>query len=169
MLAWQLWLLASKLLKEDLLLAYLTPLWRITSLIPPNCRVPEEIYFNEMPISNWEGFKPGHRSGPIKPVWLDRFISKTINSDIVSSLNNMSALLFVTWNLKNSHILKTVIFGHYCSTQLLSLYICCKNCNVCLERPKITKKEDGVCPFKKTNFCHFEVCGEVSLITTKDK
>ena len=28
-------------------------------------------------------------------------------------------------------------------------YICYKNCNVCLKRPKINKKEAGVCPFKK--------------------
>ena len=31
--------------------------------------------------------------------------------------------------------------------------ICCKNCNVCLRRPKINKKEAGVGPFflKKTS------------------
>ena len=28
-------------------------------------------------------------------------------------------------------------------------YICCKNCNVCLKRPKINKKEAGVGPFLK--------------------
>ena len=28
-------------------------------------------------------------------------------------------------------------------------YICCKNCNVCLKRPKINEKEAGVGPFKK--------------------
>ena len=27
-------------------------------------------------------------------------------------------------------------------------YICCKNCNVCLKRPKINEKEAGVGPFK---------------------
>ena len=26
-------------------------------------------------------------------------------------------------------------------------YICCKNCNVCLKRPKINEKEAGVGPF----------------------
>ena len=26
---------------------------------------------------------------------------------------------------------------------------CCKNCNVCLKRPKINKKEAGVGPFKE--------------------
>ena len=28
-------------------------------------------------------------------------------------------------------------------------YFCCKNCNVCLKRPKINEKEAGVGPFKK--------------------
>ena len=34
----------------------------------------------------------------------------------------------------------------------------CKNCNVCLKRPKINEKEAGVGPFKKikiTNHCLF--------------
>ena len=29
-------------------------------------------------------------------------------------------------------------------------YICCKNCNICLIRPKINEKEAGVGPFKKS-------------------
>ena len=28
-------------------------------------------------------------------------------------------------------------------------YNCCKNCNVCLKRPKINEKEAGVGPLKK--------------------
>ena len=28
-------------------------------------------------------------------------------------------------------------------------YICCKNCNICLKRPKISKKEAGLTHFKK--------------------
>ena len=30
-------------------------------------------------------------------------------------------------------------------------FICCKNCKVCLERPKINEKEAGVGPFFKKN------------------
>ena len=30
-------------------------------------------------------------------------------------------------------------------------YICCKNCNVCLKRPKINEKEAGVGPFFTKN------------------
>ena len=33
-------------------------------------------------------------------------------------------------------------------------YICCKNCNVCLKRPKIEEKEAGVGPF--FNVCAIE-------------
>ena len=32
---------------------------------------------------------------------------------------------------------------------IFSTYICCKNCNVYLKRPKINIKEAGVGPFKK--------------------
>ena len=31
--------------------------------------------------------------------------------------------------------------------------ICCKNCIVCLERPKINEKEAGVGPFFKKSTC----------------
>ena len=31
-------------------------------------------------------------------------------------------------------------------------FICCKNCNVCLKRPKINEKEAEVGPFFKKNF-----------------
>ena len=38
-----------------------------------------------------------------------------------------------------------ILDGHFFS------YNCCKNCNVCLKRPKINKKEAGICQFfKKT-------------------
>ena len=36
-----------------------------------------------------------------------------------------------------------ILDGHFFT------YICCKNCNVCLKRPKINKKEAGVGPFYK--------------------
>ena len=36
-----------------------------------------------------------------------------------------------------------ILDGHLFTT------ICCKNCIVCLKRPKINKKEAGVGPFKK--------------------
>ena len=36
-----------------------------------------------------------------------------------------------------------ILDGHFFT------YICCKNCNVCLKRPKINKKEARVGPFKK--------------------
>ena len=32
-------------------------------------------------------------------------------------------------------------------------FICCKNCNVCLKRTKINKKEAGVGPFFKKTVC----------------
>ena len=35
-----------------------------------------------------------------------------------------------------------ILDGHFFT------YICCKNCDVCLERPKINEKEAGVGPFK---------------------
>ena len=34
-----------------------------------------------------------------------------------------------------------ILDGHFFT------YICCKNCNVCLKRPKINKKEARVGPF----------------------
>ena len=34
-----------------------------------------------------------------------------------------------------------ILNGHFFT------YICCKNCNVCLNRPKINEKEAGVGPF----------------------
>ena len=34
-----------------------------------------------------------------------------------------------------------ILDGHFFT------YICCKNCNVCLKRPKINEKEAGVGPF----------------------
>ena len=37
-----------------------------------------------------------------------------------------------------------ILDGHFFT------YICCKNCIVCLKRPKINEKEAGVGPFKKT-------------------
>ena len=37
-------------------------------------------------------------------------------------------------------------FGHFFTL------ICCKNCIVCLKRPKINEKEAGVGPFKKDVF-----------------
>ena len=42
--------------------------------------------------------------------------------------------------------LHCILDGHFFT------YICCKNCNVCLKRPKINEKEAGVGPFflKKT-------------------
>ena len=39
-----------------------------------------------------------------------------------------------------------ILDGHFFT------YICCKNCNVCLKRPKINEKEAGVGPFLK-NLC----------------
>ena len=36
-----------------------------------------------------------------------------------------------------------ILNGHFFT------YICCKNCNVCLNRPKINEKEAGVGPFFK--------------------
>ena len=36
-----------------------------------------------------------------------------------------------------------ILDGHYFT------YICCKNCNVCLKRPKINEKEAGIGPFLK--------------------
>ena len=38
-----------------------------------------------------------------------------------------------------------ILDGHFFT------YICCKNCNVCLKRPKINKKEAGIGPFFKKN------------------
>ena len=40
-----------------------------------------------------------------------------------------------------------ILDGHFFT------YICCKNCNVCLKRPKINEKEAGVGPFKKKLVC----------------
>ena len=37
----------------------------------------------------------------------------------------------------------SILDGHFFTC------ICCKNCNVCLKRPKINEKEAGVGPFKK--------------------
>ena len=34
-------------------------------------------------------------------------------------------------------------------------FICCKNCIVCLKRPKINEKEAGVGPFLRNNFLFF--------------
>ena len=42
-----------------------------------------------------------------------------------------------------------ILDGHFFT------YICCKNCNVCLKRPKLNEKEAGVGPYKK----HFYVKG----------
>ena len=43
-----------------------------------------------------------------------------------------------------------ILDGHFFT------YICCKNCNVCLKRPKINEKEAGVGPFfKKTGVFSF--------------
>ena len=39
-----------------------------------------------------------------------------------------------------------ILDGHFFT------YICCKNCNVCLKRPKINEKEAGVGPFKKIDY-----------------
>ena len=39
-----------------------------------------------------------------------------------------------------------ILDGHFFT------YICCKNCNVCLKRPKINEKEAGVGPFFKKTF-----------------
>ena len=39
-----------------------------------------------------------------------------------------------------------ILDGHFFT------YICCKNCNVCLKRPKINKKEAGIGPFLIINF-----------------
>ena len=49
-----------------------------------------------------------------------------------------------------------ILDGHFFT------YICCKNCNVCLKRPKINEKEAGVGPFKKkkNNVC---TCQNVAL------
>ena len=37
-------------------------------------------------------------------------------------------------------------------------FICCKNCNVCLKRPKINEKEAGVCPFFKKGSVKQSLC-----------
>ena len=49
---------------------------------------------------------------------------------------------FKSWN--------RILDGHFFT------YICCKNRNVCLKRPKINKKEAGVGPFflKKNGYKH---------------
>ena len=39
-----------------------------------------------------------------------------------------------------------ILDGHFFT------YICCKNCNVCLKRPKINEIEAGVGPFLKKTF-----------------
>ena len=39
-----------------------------------------------------------------------------------------------------------ILDGHFFT------YICCKNCNVCLKRPKIREKEAGFGPFLSTIF-----------------
>ena len=39
--------------------------------------------------------------------------------------------------------LHSILYGHFFT------YICCKNCTVCLKRPKINGKEAVVGPFKK--------------------
>ena len=36
---------------------------------------------------------------------------------------------------------RRILDGHFFT------FICCKNCNVCLKRPKINEKEAGVGPF----------------------
>ena len=41
--------------------------------------------------------------------------------------------------------------------------ICCKNCIVCLKRPKINEKEDGFDPFRK----HFFYEMETNVPTTR--
>ena len=38
-----------------------------------------------------------------------------------------------------------ILDGHFFT------YYCCKNCDVCLKRPKINEKEAGVGPFLKKN------------------
>ena len=42
--------------------------------------------------------------------------------------------------------LHRILDGHFFT------YYCCKNCNVCLKRPKINEKEAGVGPFFKILF-----------------
>ena len=42
--------------------------------------------------------------------------------------------------------------GHWvecCCHDIFFKFICCKNCSVCLKRPKINEKEAGVGTFKK--------------------
>ena len=47
---------------------------------------------------------------------------------------------------------------------LFFTYICCKNCNVCLKRPKINEKEAGVGPiFLKKKFFVFWINPVVSF------
>ena len=41
-----------------------------------------------------------------------------------------------------------ILDGHFFT------YICCKNCIVCLKRPKINEKEAGVGPIKKNKPCY---------------
>ena len=43
-----------------------------------------------------------------------------------------------------------ILDGHFFT------YICCRNCNVCLKRPKINEKETGEGPFfnNKKNNCY---------------
>ena len=41
-----------------------------------------------------------------------------------------------------------ILDGHFFT------YICCKNCNVCLKRPKINEKEAGIGPLLNYKFAH---------------
>ena len=47
--------------------------------------------------------------------------------------------------------LHSILYGHFFT------YICCKNCTVCLKRPKINEKESVVGPFKK-QITNLEIC-----------
>ena len=58
-----------------------------------------------------------------------------------------------------------ILDGHFFT------YICCKNCNVCLKRPKINEKEAGIGPLflkKKLTkkFTHNRGCGGGGLVVS---
>ena len=50
-----------------------------------------------------------------------------------------------------------ILDGHFFT------YICCKNCNVCLKRPKINEKEAGVGRFFNTQGPYFAILGRVGV------
>ena len=73
--------------------------------------------------------------------------SSSYNSDVITtvSLGGSPGLVVMGRNSRSKgcgfESRHCILNGHFFTC------ICCKNCNVCLKRPKINKKEAGVGPF----------------------